>query len=232
MKYRKNQKSPKIREIAESERPRERLMKKGAASLSNAELLAIIISSGTRNESALDLADRVLALENGDLSFFDAYQPEELTAVSGIGPAIACKIAAAIEFGKRVASAPRTRIHMNQPSAVAKYCGDMRAFHKEVFRVAMFSVKGDLISFEDISVGGLASASASPREVFANAIRKGAYSVILVHNHPSGDPSPSQEDISTTKQLSSAGTLLGVKVLDHIIIGDQNYYSFKENNLI
>ena len=221
-----------IREMAESERPRERLYRYGAKALSNAELLAILISSGTRSESALDLAYRLLSSERRDISSFSNFEPQEYCRIKGIGKATACKLAAAVEFGKRVYSTPKEKILLDTPDALAQYFSDMRNFHKEVLRIAMFNSKLELIKTVDISMGGLAHTSAVAREVFADAIRTGANAIVLAHNHPSGDPSPSREDEKTTENLILAGKLIGIKVMDHIIIGDNSYVSFKERGIL
>ena len=221
-----------IKDMAESERPRERLLKYGAQGLSNAELLAILISSGTKHESALDLAYRLLTSEKGDMSSFANYMPQEYCRVKGIGRATACKLAAAVEFGKRVYSTPKEKRLLDTPNALARHFSDMRNFHKEVLRIAMFNSKLELIKTVDISMGGIAHTSAVAREVFADAIRAGANAIVLVHNHPSGDPSPSKEDKKTTDILRAAGKVIGIDVMDHIIIGDGTFCSFKESGLI
>ncbi|MBR0417137.1 MAG: DNA repair protein RadC [Firmicutes bacterium] len=221
-----------IKDIAESERPRERLYKYGASAMSNAELLAILISSGTKEESALSLAYRLLASEKNDISSFSNYIAQEYCAVKGIGEATSCRIAAAVEFGKRVCLAPKKRVHLDEPAMLAEYLGDMRNFQKEILRIAMFNVKTELIKTADITMGGIAGTSASAREVFAEAIRAGASAIVLIHNHPSGDPTPSREDREVTENMVSAGRILGIKVMDHIIIGDGVYCSFKEEGIL
>ena len=221
-----------IKEMAESERPRERLYRYGAKALSNAELLAILISSGTRSESALDLAYRLLSSEMRDISSFSNFEPQEYCRIKGIGKATACKLAAAVEFGKRVYSTPKEKILLDMPGALAQHFSDMRNFHKEVLRIAMFNSKLELIKTVDVSMGGLAHTSAVAREVFADAIRTGANAIVLAHNHPSGDPSPSKEDEKTTENLMLAGKLIGINVMDHIVIGDNSYVSFKERGIL
>ena len=221
-----------IREMAESERPRERLMRYGAGSLSNAELLAILIQSGTKKESALDLASRLLSGAEGKLYRFSSYLPKEYCGVKGIGEAAACKIAAAVEFGRRVSSAPRDRILLNTPDALADYVKEMSCFRKEVLRIAMYNAKTELIRIADVSAGGLSASSFSARELFSEAIREGAAGIILIHNHPSGDPSPSRADIEATRRAVEAGRLIGIKVCDHLIIGENAYFSFREQSLL
>ena len=229
-----NVKTNGIKALPENERPREKLLQGGAGSLGNAELLALVIGSGTQRSSALDLAGRILSLESSGISAFAGYSPEEFMRVEGIGKARACVLCAAIELGRRIASSPAAiRIKVDTPKDIAKLnMEEMRRLPKEVFRVAMLNVKSELIMQEDISIGGIAEAASHPREVFAPAIKKGAYAVILLHNHPSGDPTPSKADIKTTEILCEAGKLLGIQVLDHILIGDGRYTSFREEKLI
>ncbi len=223
-----------IRALPPSQRPRERLMSEGCAALSDAELLAILIGSGSREESALSLAARVLSLGGDSPAGLAGCAPQELMGLSGIGEARACAIAAGIELGRRIASAPAScNPKISRPSEAAALCmEEMRRLPKEVFRVLMLNVKSELIMKEDISVGGINASFSHPREVFSGAVRRGAYSVILMHNHPSGDPTPSAADIDTTRQLCEAGRILGIQVVDHILIGDGVYSSFREMKLL
>lgn len=223
-----------MQDLPAAERPREKILSQGVKTLSNAELLAVLISSGSAKDSALDLAGKVLSLGEGDLSFLAHCQPEEFMGISGIGAAKACLIAAALELGQRIAHMPAQSktLVAGTKEAADLFMGEMRFLKKEVMQVAMVNVKSELIMKESIAVGGLYSTVTQPREVFANAIRKGAFGIILAHNHPSGDPTPSAEDIRLTKQLSEAGKVLGISVLDHIIIGDGTYVSFADENLL
>lgn len=225
---------PMLKELPRNERPREKILSLGVSNLSNAELLAILIASGTREESALVLAGRVLSMENGSLARLTACQPEEFQKIRGVGAAKSCMLVAAMELGRRIAVSPaESRIRLDTPDKVAElFMEEMRYLKKEVFRVAHLNVKNELIMKEDISVGGLHSAAAHPREVFQTAIKKGANAVILVHNHPSGDPTPSQADKTTTDQLVKAGKILGIQVLDHIVIGDGHYVSLKQQKML
>lgn len=219
-----------IKSIPEGERPREKMIQLGSSSLSNAELLALLISNGNREDSALSLALAVLSLAEGSLRDLSNCRPEEYMTIRGIGEAYACRIAAAVELGRRMASVPpRQRIKLGDPdSTAALFMEEMRHLQQEKMRVAMINTKGELIAREDVSLGGIYSASASPREIFASAVRKGAYAVVLAHNHPSGDPSPSAADISVTRQIADAGRLLGIQLVDHIIIGDGIFVSLKQ----
>lgn len=221
-----------ICDLAAADRPRERMLMYGASSLSNAELLALLISSGNARDSAVSLASRVLSLEDGNLAALSRCLPEEFCTVPGVGTATACRLAAAMELGKRVSCAGGEKTKLSEPSAAAALCEDMRFLQKEMFRILMVNAKMELAAKENVSIGSINSSNASPREVFAGAVRKGAFAVILVHNHPSGDPSPSQSDREVTRQLCRAGELLGIQVLDHIIVGDGRYFSFKEENLL
>ncbi len=216
-----------IQDLPKCERPREKLMYSGVKSLSNSELIAVLISSGSKNESAISLASRVLSIEQGSLSKFSNYEPEEFMSVKGIGLAKACSLVAAIEFGRRIATTPRDdKILIDNSETIARlFMEDMRFLNKEVVRIAMLDVHNCLIGKQDISIGGISEAGAHPREVFAPAIRKGAAGIILAHNHPSGDCTPSKGDISSTKQIVASGRVLGIQVLDHLVIGNNCYTS-------
>ena len=223
-----------IKDMPEGERPREKMMQQGSSALSNAELLALLIGSGNRDDSALSLAVHVLSLAEGSLRGLSNCQPEEYMSIKGVGKSCACRIAAAVELGRRMASAPPAqRVRLGDPdSAASLFMEEMRHLQQEKMRVAMINTKGELMAREDVSLGGIYSASASPREIFTNAVRKGAFGVVLAHNHPSGDPSPSAADISVTRQIADAGKLLGIQLMDHIIIGDGRFVSLKEMGVI
>lgn len=223
-----------IKELPEDERPREKLVHYGSGSLSNGELLAILIGSGTRNRSALTLANRILSMEGQGLSFLADCTPEELCKIEGIGKAKSCKLIAAIELGKRIShSVGGKKYSAGNPEEVAAlYMEEMRHLKKEYFKVLFLNTKNEILSSENTSIGNLNSSIVHPREVFRNAIRKGAASIILIHNHPSGNPLPSRNDLDVTKRLQEAGQLLGIPVLDHLIIGDGVYVSLKEKMLM
>lgn len=223
-----------IRNLPSEERPREKLIQHGAESLSNPELLAILIGSGTKEVSAIMLANRILALEEEGISYLTNCLPEELSGIPGMGMAKSCQIIAAIELGKRIATRPKgKRINIKSPNEVASlFIEEMRYLKKEYFKVLLLNTKNEIIMIENISIGGLNSSVVHPREVFCTAIKKSACSMILVHNHPSGNPMPSQTDIDITRRLAEAGELLGIKVLDHLIIGDGVYVSLKEKMLL
>lgn len=223
-----------IKDLPLSERPREKLCSFGAESLSNAELLAIIIRTGHREDTAIDVAQRILSLDNRGISFLSDVSIQELTSVKGIGECKAAQILAAIEIGKRLnRRGSYDKVKVNSPIVIVNLMMDeMRYLNKEHFRIAILDTKNQILVIENISIGTLNASIVHPRDVFKIAIKRNANSIILIHNHPSGDPSPSNEDINITQRLVETGNLIGIKVLDHIIIGDNKYISFKEKNLI
>ena len=222
-----------MKDLPEAERPREKLFINGPASLSNAELLAILLGSGTRSQSAVALAERVLAADGSGILFLNDCTPEELCSIEGIGPAKSAALIASAELGRRLTTTPREKqANVSSPDDISKlFMQNMRYLKKECFKVLLLNVKNEIISIEDVSVGSLMSSDAHPREVFAAPLRRGAANVILVHNHPSGSSRPSQDDIDLTQRLSWAGDIMGIHVLDHIIIGDGEYTSMKRERL-
>lgn len=223
-----------IRELPIDERPQEKLVIYGTSALSNAELLAVIIRTGTSNKSAVALANEVLTFKENGIRFLAECLPEELAEIQGIGQAKACQIVAAIELGKRIATKPKQmRINVNNPEVIADlFMEKMRYYKKEFFNVVILNTKGEVISVENVAVGDLNCTIIHPREIFCKAVKKSASAVIFVHNHPSGNPAPSREDIDITERLIKAGEVLGIRVIDHIIIGDGTFLSFKNKNLM
>ncbi len=223
-----------IKDLPEVERPREKLIRYGSGSLSNAELIAIIIRMGNKNETSIELGKKVLALDERGLSYLRDCTLEELTQIKGIGNSKAAQILAAIEIGKRISYEDGiSKMNINSPRSIANvFMDDMRYLQKEHFKVVLLDTKNQIISTEEISVGTLNASIVHPRDVFKIAIKKNSNSMILLHNHPSGDPYPSQEDISVTKRLIEVGNIVGIKIIDHIIIGDNKYISFKEEKLM
>ncbi len=219
----------KIRELPVYERPREKMVRFGRSSLSNGELLAILLRTGTKEKTALRLADDILSLDPNGLLYLQECSLEELAGVKGIGLAKACQIGAAVELGKRIATMPREErnIIKSTQDVADVFMEKMRYYKKEHFDVLLLDAKGNLIAVENVAIGDIASSIVHPRETFQSAIKRGAFAVILIHNHPSGDPTPSKEDIHVTERLSQAGEILGINVLDHIIIGDGTYISLK-----
>lgn len=223
-----------IRELPNNEKPREKLLREGKEKLSTTEILAILIGSGTGEKSALELAAEVIALDSEGIRFLAECRPEELKSVKGIGSAKACEILAAVELGKRIATSRKEEcIRIQSSSDIANiFMERMRYYKKEHFVSLMINVKGEIIEEAEVSIGDLCSSTTHPREVFVDAVRRSAGSVVFVHNHPSGDPTPSDMDITTTKRLIEAGEILGIPVLDHIVIGDGCYISMRAKGMI
>lgn len=209
-------------------RPREKLEALGPERLSDGELLAILLRTGSKKESAISLADRILAQPKG-VCFLAEASIEDFAKIHGIGLAKACQIKAAVELGRRVALKSKgIKPAIKTPEDVAELLMEqMRHLDREHFVVLLLDTKNQFLHQETISVGSLNASIVHPRELFKHAIIKSAAAVILVHNHPSGDPTPSTEDLLITKRLAEVGELMGITVLDHIIIGDQKYYSLK-----
>jgi len=213
-------------------RPRERLSIHGEANLSEAELLAIILGNGTRNISALELANRLLVSYNGLRNIREA-DIEDLTKVKGIGPAKAITIKAAIELGRRTALDVKIKDFIHSPEDVSQLLmEEMRYYDREFLYGLYMDRKGGLISKEIISIGSLSSSIVHPREVFKAAVKCSAASVIIAHNHPSGDPTPSREDFDITRRLVEAGKIMGIELIDHLVIGHKSYCSLKEKGAI
>ncbi len=223
-----------IKDLPLSERPREKLISHGVEALSNAELLALIIKVGNLEETAVEVAQKILSRDNRGIAYLSDVSLEELMEVKGIGESKASQILAAIEIGKRLNRVgPQDKVKVSSPIVLVNLLMDeMRYLCKEYFKIAILDTKNQILAIENISIGTLNASIVHPRDVFKIAIKRNANSIILVHNHPSGDPNPSNEDISITNRLIDAGNLIGIKVLDHIIIGDNKYISFKEKNLV
>ncbi len=221
----------KLKDLPVSERPRERMMKLGPASLSEVELLAVILRVGYK-ESVLNVAQRILKWYN--LKKLSNASIGELKQIYGINDAKACQIAACFELSRRLESYnDDLRPKVSTPRDVYELLGPrMRGIKKEEFVCLYLDTKNQLLRDEVVSMGSLSSSVVHPREVFKGAIQESAASLILVHNHPSGDPSPSGDDLDITERLMNAGKLLGIEVLDHIIIGDGRFVSLKELKML
>ena len=224
-----------IKEWAEADRPREKLMQKGRQSLSDAELLAILIGSGTRHESALEIARRILTKVDNTLHALGLMPLNELRSFRGIGDARAIIIQAALELGLR-----RTRDETRPPQDKIRGAADVAAqfrpllcdlMHEE-FWVLLLNRANTIIGKEQISKGGLTGTVADPRLIFRSAIDRRAAAIVVCHNHPSGNLSPSEQDIRLTKNLVEAGKVLEIPVLDHIIITQHGFYSFADEGRI
>lgn len=223
-----------IKRMPLSERPREKMLTYGCQSLSNAELLAIILSTGTKDKTAIDLATAILNMSNEGLRSLTDCTIEELNQIKGVGLAKSSQVIAAVELGKRIALTTKVNNYkIKGPEDVSNLLmEEMRYFKKEAFNIILLNTKHDVIAVENISIGSLNASIVHPREVFNRAIKRSSSGIILAHNHPSGDPKPSGEDINITKRLIEAGKIIGINVLDHVIIGDGIFLSMKEQQLI
>lgn len=223
-----------IHEWPAAERPRERLRALGASALASRELLAILVGSGGEGRSAFDIAGALLEQGAGSLRRLANVAQGTLEAVPGVGPAVAARVAAALELGRRLArEGPLERARIGGPSDVYDLCAPgMRDLLQEEFRVLLLNTQHAVLRELLVTRGTLDTSVAHPREVFRAAVCEGASAVLLVHNHPSGDPAPSPEDREITRQLAAAGELLGIPVVDHVVVGDARYVSFVETGLL
>lgn len=222
-----------IKDLPPEERPRERLMHHGPHYLSNAELLAIILRTGAAQQTVLNLAEQLL-VSFKDLRALAQASLAEISACRGIGPAKAVQIKAAFELGRRVVSgSPAQLPTIKKPEDVF---GLLKAafqdLDREHFKVIHLNTKNQVLKVETAAIGILSSSPVHPREVFKEAVRASSAALILAHNHPSGDPTPSQDDLLLTARLKQAGEIMGIPILDHVIFGDQRYYSLKEHGHI
>jgi DNA repair protein RadC len=222
-----------IRDVPKDARPRERLLSSGPESLADHELLAILLRTGTKEESVLQLAHRLIKHFEGLRLLKDA-TIEEITSIKGIGTTKAVQILAAIELGRRISRLSyNERYVIRSPEDGAKYVmEDMRFLSQEHFVAIYLNTKNQVIHRKTVFIGSLNASIVHPREVFKEAIKRSAASIICVHNHPSGDPTPSREDIDVTKRLAECGRIVGIELLDHLIIGDQKFVSLKEKGYV
>ncbi|MBQ1648342.1 MAG: DNA repair protein RadC [Bacteroidales bacterium] len=224
-----------VRDLPIDERPREKLMADGAACLSNVELLAILLRTGTKEHSVLRVAEQVLArYKDVGITAMMNMSVAELSSVQGIGAVKAATILAAVELGRRLSQKAAEKVEIvHGPEDVAHYAMPRFRFEqKEHFAVMLLNTKNHILGLTDVSVGSLSASIVHPREVFQTALRYAAAAMILIHNHPSGDPSPSREDINVTQRLVKAGKIMDIPVLDHIILGDNRFVSIKEKGLL
>lgn len=222
-----------IRDFPQDERPRERFIQNGPESLSNHELLALMLRTGTKEESVLQLSNRLLTHFEGLRLLKDATL-DEMTSIKGIGMAKAIQVLAAVEIGRRISSLSYDdRFVIRSPEDGAKYVmNDMRFLSQEHFVCLYLNTKNQVLHKQTIFIGSLNASIVHPREVFKEAFRRSAASIICIHNHPSGDPAPSREDIEVTKRLAECGKIIGIDVLDHLIIGENKYVSLKEKGYL
>lgn len=218
-----------LRDLPHEERPRERMMHYGAESLSQTELLAILLRTGAQSESAIHIAQRLLNIAGGLRGLADL-SIEELTTIKGIGPAKAVQLKAGIELGRRMANSRLTEaVVIRSPQDAAEILTEqLRYLQKEHFICLFLNTKNHVIAQETLSMGSLNASIVHPREVFRAAMKCSSAAIICAHNHPSGDPTPSPEDISLTSRLVQAGEIVGIDVLDHLVIGDSSYVSLKQ----
>lgn len=222
-----------IKELPTEERPRERLIRYGPQALSTAELLAIVLRTGTKERSAIGLAEMLLSEHEGLRGVANA-TVDELTRIKGIGPVKGVQVLACVELGRRLAA------HTNEPRPIIRSPEDaalllmpeLRDAAKEHFKSVLLDTKNRVIKILTVSVGSLDASIVHPREVFKDAIAASAASLLVAHNHPSGDPTPSAEDKQVTKRLVEAGQMLGIEVLDHLILGDGRWISLKERGMM
>lgn len=224
-----------MKDIPNAERPYEKCLKQGAEALSDAELLAVLLRTGTKGENVLALAKRLLYEDGGaGLLGIHQFSFQSLMKLKGIGKVKAIQILCLSELAKRLSKAsvePRLRFSSSQ-SVAEYYMEDLRHRNQEVMKLLLLNSKAELIDETNISKGTVNASLVTPRELFVEALKKEAVSMILLHNHPSGDPTPSRDDILTTKRISECGLLIGIELLDHIIIGNNCYVSFREENLL
>jgi len=221
-----------IQDIPEEERPRERLIRNGPESLSNAELLGIILRTGSKEENVVNLCSRILS--EYSIKQLSLANVSRLMQVHGVGKAKAAQIAAVFELARRLETfveEPKRKI-CSPKDVYALMYPKMREQKKEKFITLYLDTKNQILKEEVVSIGSLNASIVHPREVFKSALMESSASVIMVHNHPSGDPSPSREDIMVTEKMVEGGKLLGIDVLDHIIIGDGRYVSLKDEGFV
>jgi DNA repair protein RadC len=226
----------KINNLPLEERPYEKCERFGPASLSDAELLAIMLRTGTREENSIELAKRILypmSSQDGVLNLHK-WSIEQLVSIKGIGRVKAIQIVSLLELAKRLSKATATQgLSFSNPASIAMYyMEEMRHHKQEVMKLLLLNTKNKLICGNDISKGTVNTAVISPRELFVEALQKNAVSIILIHNHPSGDSTPSKEDVLITKRIAKAGEMIGIELLDHIVIGNNCFTSLREKKLL
>jgi DNA repair protein RadC len=226
-----------IHELPDEDRPREKLLKNGASTLSESELIAILLRTGTVGANAIDVA-RELLTRYQSLTSLSRRGAKELAEIKGIGPAKALQLAAAFELGKRLAQESPSRGKLDSPELIYDLLGpEMRMLSKESLRAVLLDTRFRLLRVEEIALGSISECVAHPREIFRPALIHSAYAVILAHNHPSGDPSPSAADIQMSRRMAEAAKILQIRLLDHVIIGAPApgrapFYSFKEAGVL
>ncbi len=223
----------KVTALPRDARPRERLRDVGPGSLGTTELLAILLGTGTRRVGVVPLAEHLLSAF-GSLVDLSQARVEEIDRVNGMGPAKAATLVAAFELGRRAeAPAPDARYAIHSPADAARLLLPvMRHLDREHFRAVLLNTRHEVLAMTEVAVGNLDSAPIHPREVFKEAVRRSAAAVIIAHNHPSGNPEPSADDLTITERLRAAGRIVGIEVLDHLIIGHGSYVSLRERGVM
>jgi len=228
-----------LKKLPAADRPRERLLRLGPEQLSDVELLAILLGTGSKGQSVIEVARDLLHHCEaqypgaGPRALLHLLDVDKKELVKGLGPAKVCTILAGLHLGLRAGAAPLTQVELSNPRAVFEYIAPRMAhLTREQFHVILLSAKNHVIAVECVSEGTLTASLVHPREVFKTAIRRSAHAVILAHNHPSGDPTPSREDREITHRLVQAGRLIGIEVLDHLVVGQGRYTSFRERGLL
>ncbi|MEO6404590.1 MAG: DNA repair protein RadC [Ferruginibacter sp.] len=223
-----------IKNWAEDERPREKMMRNGAASLSNAELLAILINNGNKEKSALDIAREVMQLGNNNLEELGKLSLKDIQKIKGIGVAKAITIAAALEIGRRRHSMDiRSKQKIGSSREISEYLKtNLKDYNHEVFAVMFLNRANKINHFEIVSQGGITGTVADPRVILKKALENGATSIILSHNHPSGNLKPSRQDEELTYKIKTAAAFFDIKVLDHVIVSEEGYFSFADEGML
>lgn len=230
---------PRIKELPVEDRPREKLMHRGPEALSDGELLAIFLRTGTRDKGVVEVGTEMIQAAGGSLSRLASLTVRELCKLAkGLGPAKACAMAAAFELGKRVARQEASTEPLSTPEKIHKFMGPLlQNLPRESLRIILLDTRHRLIRQEEVSSGTLNESLAHPREIMRPAISHGAYAFVLVHNHPSGDPAPSEADRALTRRIREVAELVQIHMLDHVIIGrasegQPGYFSFREYGLL
>lgn len=224
-----------LKKIPDKERPYEKCMEAGASALSDAELLAVLLRTGSRGENVIELARRILYQSGGNgLLDLHHFSLEQFVKIRGIGKVKAVQLICILELARRLSKAAALEtVSFRTPASVADYyMEDMRHESQETMKLVMINSKGKLIGENEVSKGTVNASIITPREIFVEALHRRAVAVVALHNHPSGDPTPSDDDILLTKRIQEAGSIIGVELLDHIIIGNNCYISLREEGIL
>lgn len=225
-----------MKHLPQTERPYDKCLNQGAEVLTDAELLAVVLRTGSRHQTALELAKEILQVSEIDQSLLGLHHISiwDLMQIKGVGAVKAVQIKCIVELSRRIAKkTAQNSLYFSQPQTIAEYyMEDFRHCQQEQVMLMLFNTKNKLVGEYLVSKGTVNASLISPREIFIHALHYHAVFLVLVHNHPSGDPTPSQEDLNITKRIQEAGNLIGIVLLDHIIIGDKRYISLKEQGIL